>query len=147
MSDATDDADTRCRLEVEDLHRFFQDWFLGRLPDTEDAFARFAGVLADDFEMVPPDASRTSRAPLLRHLRRAHAFQSGQSETFRIRIDNVRSRRIADSVHLVTYEEWQRSGAGEAGRLSTAILRDHAGAPHALHWVHVHETWIPGAAS
>ena len=54
-----------CLKEVIDLHRFFEDWGNGKLPDTDESFARFSGAVADDFEIVSPEGGVTSRAALV----------------------------------------------------------------------------------
>ena len=141
--EASNELTARCRREVEELHEFFEQWFLGKLEATDENFGRFADVMHEQFEIVAPDGTRTPRESLLRRLRQAHGFQAGQSETYRIRVENVAVRDAAERVHIVTYEEWQRTGAGDKGRISTAVMRDREGRPNGLEWLHVHETWMP----
>ena len=137
---ATDDA---VRLEVEQLHAFFEGWFTGRLEPTDEAFARFESVLADGFEIVSPRGTRTERAALLAGLRSAHRMHP---DGFRIWIEDVRARALEGGLTLATYEEWQEQPGGPPrGRLSSAVLRARADTPNGLEWVHVHETWLDEA--
>ncbi|MCG8456718.1 MAG: DUF4440 domain-containing protein [Holophagales bacterium] len=144
--------EARVVKEIEELHRFFEGWFLGILPDTDEAFARFADALDGDFMIVSPSGRATERAALLEALRGAHgAWGSGDGASEagagggRIWIENVRIRHLAGDLVVATYEEWQQKG-GEArarGRLSTVVFRREGNAPGGLAWLHVHETWLP----
>jgi len=136
-----------CRKEIVELHRFFEDWFVGRLDDDDGAYARFEAVMGEGFEIVSPDGRRTERAALVDRLRRAHGFQRGAEAIFEIRVKEVRPRSIGPGLYLVSYEEWHKSGAGDRGRISTALLREREGTPNGLEWLHVHETWLPTDAS
>jgi len=128
------------RLEIERLHRFFQDWFTGAIPDEDTAFAPVVTALGPDFEIVPPDGRRQPRDELLTGLRAAWGSRRGDP-AFAIRVEDVRLRRVTDALLLGTYEEWQEDGAGLRGRLSlVAFERGPAG----LSWLHVHEVALPG---
>lgn len=81
---------TQCETEIIELHQFFEDWFSGRLKNSDAAFRRFEGVMAEGF----------------------------------------------------TYEEWQDTGQGERGRISSVLFRRRERAPNGVEWLHVHETWI-----
>ena len=61
-----------CCKEVAELHAFFEGWFLGTLPDTDEAFRRFSSVLAEEFEMVTPGGVTRSREEILASVRGAH---------------------------------------------------------------------------
>jgi hypothetical protein len=132
-----------CRTEIEELHAFFQGWFNAALPDTEDAFRRFAGVMADGFTIVTPGGRTVDRGPLIEGLWRSHGRWREVEGGGRIRIANVRLRHLEGETALLTYEEWQQAGAGDRGRLSTALFRRAAGTPNGVEWLHVHEVWLP----
>ena len=135
----------RCRQEVLDLHRFFDDWFNGRIENNDASFKRFAGVLDPAFEIAAPDGRVIRRDALLEGLRQAHGGRAGSG--FRIWIDNMHARALGDSIWLVTYEEWQESGDEARGRVSTVLFAPEAGAPNGVRWLHVHETWLPAPES
>ena len=126
------------RMEIEDLHRFFVDWFTG-VAAGETLNDRFGAAMAPDVVFISPDGQRLTRDDLMTGIGAAH----GGNPNIRIAVRDVRVlREIGDSV-LVTYEEWQigaaRPGHANNGRLSTALItRD---APH--QWRHIHETWLP----
>ena len=135
---------TAVREEIDDLHRFFQEWFLGVRPETDAEFARVEGALTDSFALVSPDGTLLEREALLARLKRAHGKRAGES--FRIWVRAVRLRDEVGPRLLVSYEEWQETDDGVNARQSTAwfavtpgegVRRDR------LRWVHVHETWLP----
>ena len=132
----------RCRREVVELHRFFQDWFNAELPDDDASFHRFDGVLAEDFEIIGPTGNRTERVGLIPALRSGHGRSAGES--FAIEVRKVRSRAVADGLVLVTYEEHQTTGDQHRGWVSSALFRARQGRPNGVEWLHVHETYLPG---
>ena len=132
-----------CEKEIPELHEFFQEWFAGRLPANEDAFARFARAMGADFQMITPEGERIERGTLLDGLRKAH----GSQPDCLIWVEKVSSRQLAKDLCLVTYEEWQGSGDDARGRLSSALLRRAANAPRAVEWLHLHEVWLPAQTS
>ncbi len=141
-SDApSNDMDSRCREEVFELHQFFEDWFGGVLGNRDDSFARFSGVVAEDFEIISPEGKLSTREELQSGLRSAHGMRS--EDGMRIWIENYRSRSLSDDVQLVTYEEWQRISGATRARLSTAIFRRAPSTPNGVEWVRVHEVWLP----
>jgi len=130
--------DSCCR-EIEELHQFFQDWFNGVLPETDHSFARFADVMAPDFEMIGPNGRSVPIAVLQPALRQRHsAWQNGQ-----IWIKNVRLRWQKGDLLLVVYEEWQAVAGEENGRLSSVLFQQQPALPNGLLWLYVHETWLP----
>ena len=132
-----------CHNEVADLHRFFEDWFTARIENSQENFARFSGVIADGFEMISPDGRTTDRNSLMSRLRSARGtYRDG---SFRIWIENCRTRPLNDNLHLVLYEEWQERDGRSTGRLSSAVFRDRHDAPNAVEWLHLHETWLPNS--
>ncbi len=141
------DIETRCRHEVVELHRFFQDWFAGRLPDTDEAFGRLASGLAPSFEMVTPDGATRTRDQVLGGVRGGHPGGDGASsaEVTRFEIRNHRHRHTFGEVAVVTYEEWQTRGDSSQGRVATAVFQAAPAAPNGVVWLHLHETMLPGA--
>lgn len=132
-------CEERCRQEVVDLHQFFQDWFRGELPDTDEAFARFGGVMAEGFEMVSPDGRAIDRAAIIDIVRSGR----GEEPATEIWIENHRHRLTIGGLSLVTYEEWQESVGRKRGRLSSALLQLCEDTPNGVRWLNVHETWLP----
>jgi hypothetical protein len=130
---------------VSDLHRFFVAWMTGGAPRNAATFARFVDVVADGFALISPSGVITERAPLIAELEAAHGARKGQG--FQIRVRNFRQRHTACGLCLVTYEEWQDLAGSTTGRLSSAWFRAREGTPHGVEWLHVHETWLPGAGA
>lgn len=129
-----------CLGEVAGLHQFFEEWFCGRVENSPQAFKRCASVLDPGFVLINPDGETTARDDLLERLRGAHGQYAGTY--FRIRIDRLTTRPVAEGVCVVTYQEWQETDGFWTARQSTAVLREQAGTPNGLAWVHVHETWM-----
>ena len=44
----------RYQTEIIELHRFFEKWFNGDLPDNDESFSRFSEVMALEFVIVSP---------------------------------------------------------------------------------------------
>ena len=132
-------CEERCQLEVAELHQFFQDWFQGKLGETDEAFARFASVMAEGFEIISPAGRAMKRDVILDAVRAGH----GKEPDAKIWIENHRHLFTHGDLSLVTYEEWQTMGEKKRGRLSTALLRITQNTPNNLQWLHVHETWLP----
>ena len=130
--------DAACRAEVVRLHRFFDEWFRGVLPDDDTASAAFERSLAADFAIVTPGGDRLERAALTAALRARHGAERGTD--FAIEVRGVASRPVADGLAVVEYEEWQRRDGAWRGRRSTALIVWDRPVPL---WIRVHETWLP----
>lgn len=115
--------------EVEELHRFFEQWLGG---ETED-FARADRVLAPTFTIIGPGGNLRTREELVRGL-----LEVQGKRPVKIEVRNLVERPLGDGFVLATYEEWQDG----KGRISTALLRAREDAPNGLEWLHVHETWL-----
>lgn len=130
------------REEIEDLHRFFVDWFTGKTANTDAVFTqRFLNRFEEHFLLIPPAGTMLELSMLAGGIRSNHA----SNPDFRIAIRNVVVRRTWDDLVLATYEEWQRnalaSRPADNGRLATILFKRETG----LRWLHVHETWLPDA--
>ena len=133
-----------CHREVARLHRFFQDWFRGEVPDTE--FVVCEQALAPGFTIVTPGGVLIARDDILGAIRGHH---SGEPPDFGIRtVGRACQRR--NGLHISTYEEHQ-TGTRSTIRLSTAVLStgsstgsnsEPIASADAFQWHSVHETWI-----
>ena len=132
-----------CAQEIEALHAFFVDWFRGTLPDSDAAWARVERVLAPGFCLIAPSGQRLERSALLSGIRGVHGSQA--DAVFEIWTKNVELVRADEELVAVRYEEWQRRGTEVCGRISSALFRRDAAAPHGVAWLAVHETWLPEA--
>ena len=128
----------RCKAEICELHDFFQAWFTGALANTDEQFARFADVMAEEFAIISPSGTLAERPTLLTGLRAAHGRQPG----IRIWTQNHQLRHQAGDLALLTYEEWQTAATGTTGRLSTVLFQAQTEAPNGVASLHVHETWL-----
>lgn len=128
------------RREIEELHDFFEGWFRGGLPETDEVFERVAGVLHEELVFVPPSGRRIRRAELLAGLRSGH----GSRPALEIRIERAELHLERAELLVATYEEWQREEGSATARLSTVVFAPDPAAPNGLSWLHVHESWIEG---
>ena len=125
------------RDEIEQVHRFFVDWFAGTAP--RDASAPFFARFDPGFFYVTPDGQRLALADLDAMLAAGH----GTNPDFRIAVRDVTVRHAGPDYVLATYTEWQagaRASARENARITTALF---TAAP--FKWRHIHETWLPEA--
>jgi hypothetical protein len=134
----------QCRDEVEQIHQFFHDWFVGAVGNDDASFARAAGVLAPEFALVTPRGGLESRDSILDQIRALHGARA--STPLRIWIERFTPRFVLGDGCLVMYEEWQQLGAGRTARQATALFRRRDGTPNGVEWLHLHETWLPGRA-
>lgn len=126
------------RYEIEEVHRFFVDWFNG----TADRAALdlvFAPRLDNGFNIIAPDGTRTGYADLMAHFRGSH----GVNSQIQIAIRDVEIRFELEHHVLATYSEWQ-TGAhahdrSRNARISTLLVTRK----QPFRWLHVHETWLP----
>uniref|UniRef100_A0A7S4NIX8 Sucrose-phosphatase C-terminal domain-containing protein n=1 Tax=Odontella aurita TaxID=265563 RepID=A0A7S4NIX8_9STRA len=140
-------VEERCTAEIVRLHDAFVEWFTGSSDNTRDAYdSEIGSALSPSFSMVTPSGNVVPAVLLGERLRGAHGSHSERG--IEIEIRNAQVASSVGLVHLVRYEEWQRSGGrppvAETARISTALLREEEGnGPHGLMWMHVHETWMP----
>lgn len=126
--------------EIEALHKFFVNWFSGKLP-VDDFETGFLSRFDADFLIVPPAGSLLTLAQLASAIKQNHA----NNPDFRIAIRNVKVRRTLGNHILATYEEWQRNAKSSTppdnARIATVLFKNS----EPLKWLHIHETWMPKA--
>ena len=127
-----------CHDEVVQLHQFFEEWLGGKLAKTQTNYERLTAVINPDFHIISPDGQVTIYEPLLAGLWQAHASRPN----FRLWVKEVTVRPLSSQLALTTYEEWQEIVGKVTARVSTAVFRQKANAPHGVEWLHVHETWL-----
>ena len=124
--------------EIVALHRFFEDWFNARLPQTKDAFKTMDQVMEEEFVIVMPDGRSVDRNPLLDLLYSAHGKRAG----IEIWIEDVKPLIQEGGVTVAEYQEWQTEKGETTSRISTVVFRDSPETPNGLSWLRVHETWF-----
>ncbi|AUV82370.1 hypothetical protein C2R22_12550 [Salinigranum rubrum] len=127
----------QCRREVDELHAFFELWFVGELPQQRTELRRFEGVLAEDFRMIQPSGLTRSRDGIVADVFDAH----GAHEDVTVETSTFEPRVVGETC-LGTYEEWQTTGEERTGRVATVLFRRAEGTPNGVEWVHLHETWL-----
>ncbi|MEM7034645.1 MAG: hypothetical protein AAF629_34205 [Chloroflexota bacterium] len=135
---------TPYHLEIEDLHKFFVDWFCATLPQTKEAFHRFSGVMAAEMHMTTPDGQKLSNEQLIKDLWQAYGHRHMQRDYFRIWIENIQIQSESSTDATVSYEEWQQidDKGTQTRRQSSVLFRRRKDTPNGLEWVKVHETWL-----
>ena len=81
--------DDPCHREIVDLHKFFEDWFNGKIAADDDTAGRLDAALGPKFEMVDPDGRIVPREEIVRIVRDARGRDAATGGV-RIRIENVR---------------------------------------------------------
>lgn len=127
--------------EIVELHDFFQEWFHGQLPNTDEAFARFSGVMADELTFVSTGGQIVALTDLNAGIKANHGVWTGKSGKIWIRNPQIRARGRGWA--SATYEEWQEVEGTVRARVSTVLFRTAPNRPNDIEWVHVHETWMP----
>lgn len=131
-----------CEAEVEALHAFFEAWFTGERPRTNEELARLEKALGAGFQLVGPDGVVAERSAVIDAVEAGHgAAQSGDAPD-RIEVEAVELRFERDDVCLLTYEEHQRTAGQWRGRRSSALFDRADDAPGGVVWRHLHETWL-----
>jgi hypothetical protein len=128
----------QCIAEVDDLHAFFELWFVGELAQSRAELARFSDVLADGFRMIQPSGLTRTRDGITTDVFDAH----GAHEEVTIETSTFDPRWVGEETCLGTYEEWQSVGDERTGRIATVLFRRAAETPNGVEWVHLHETWL-----
>ncbi len=124
----------RWREEVDELHQFFEAYFLG----TESSIERAEAVFAPEFRFVSVSGIDSDRASTLQMITDGHAHTSNLTIT----TSDHRLILHTDEVLVATYIEHHQLSEGANHRLSTVVFVPDATAPNGLQWKHVHETWI-----
>ncbi len=136
------DVFTACEQEVVGLHRFFEAWFRGNFSDRERGFRRFSDVMDPGFMIVSPRGTATALPELSAGLRGAFGSWSADEK---IEVRDLQLRHAHADLALLTYVEAQHARGKDTARLSTVLMRQDEGTPNGVRWLHLHETWLPGA--
>lgn len=125
------------KTEIIELHEFFEDYFLGRLP--LDALERADAAFDPHFTMVGPDGVLRNRVTIMQMLHDGHHHTDDLSITT---TEHHLIHEDADTVVAGYVERHDlRDERTNERRTSVVFLRDPA-APNGLAWRHAQETWI-----
>ena len=122
------------RREIEELHQFFEGWFLG----TEASMQRVESVFAPEMSFVGPNGVESNRAETLQMIR------DGRAHTTQLEIATTDHRLIhrGDDTLVASYVEHHQLTESSNRRLSTVVFLPEPEAPNGLVWLRVQETWI-----
>lgn len=135
-----------CTHEITALHDFFAHWFRAAFADPDRAFERVTGVLAPGFVIISPRGTAVARASLLGGLRGAYGEWAKDEPPGQIMVESIRPHHVHGDLALLTYVERHHRPGVQTARLSTVLMQRHEGTPNGVCWLHVHETWMPGAS-
>ena len=122
--------------EVLEIHEVFELWLTGSVEQSKEEYARFEDAMGDEMIMVAPGSNLLTRDVVLEVFWQQHG---SITPPFRIEIRNPEARKVAESVYMVSYEEWQ-FGPEQTARVTTALLRENQAC---IQWLSVHESWLP----
>lgn len=127
-------SDMGWRREIEELHQFFEDWFLGNEPSMQ----RVEAVFAPAMTFVGPNGHETNRDETVRMIR------EGRAHTTQLRIATTDHRLLhrADDMLVASYVEHHQLAERSNHRLTTVVFLVEPEAPNGVLWLRVHETWI-----
>lgn len=122
------------RVEISELHDFFQAYFLGQ----EDSLDRVDAALHPEFSIVGPGGTVSDRAATMEMLRQGHANTESLVITT---LDHALLHQTED-VLVASYVERHQLSAATNDRLSTVVFTIDPAGPNGLRWFRVHETWL-----
>ncbi len=122
--------------EIDDLHAYFQAYFLG----TEDSLEPVEAALHADFSMVGPHGGQSNRDETIAAVRNGHAH----TKSLEIWITDHRLLYETTEVLVAGYVEHHRLSDRSNHRLSTVVFVETPDAPNGVRWLRVHETWLAG---
>ncbi|MEM7287487.1 MAG: hypothetical protein AAF480_14140 [Actinomycetota bacterium] len=123
------------RTEIDELHAFFEAYFLGAIPREE--IGRVERALARDFTILGPHGAESDRKATIA------AIEDGHAHTDSLEITVTEHRLIASTEdHVVaTYVENHRLTDRTNHRVATVVFTRDPDGPNGLRWVRVQETW------
>ena len=121
--------------EIDELHRFFEAWFLGE----ESSLDRADSAFAPGFTHIGPDGEYRNRTQVMSMLRDGRGHSQG------IGITTSEHRLVLETAEgiVATYVETHDLSEARNRRLTTVVFVPEPAAPNGLHWLHAQETWIP----
>lgn len=122
------------------MERFLEEWISGWLDPSEQALARFGGVLAPSFHIVGPTGAVLDATELREYMRRQHGTDP---ETTRW-VENSRLAHADPGLAVVIFDEWQVRDGQRKGSVVSAIFRAMTDAPNGVQWIHIHEVPLKG---
>ncbi len=131
-----------CHSEVSELHIFFQKWFNAELHKSNLVFQRFTTVLHPKFVLISPDGRKRTKNEIIQEIWDAYGSRDPQKNPMKLWIENYVYQGEFNTIHIITYEEWQINNSIKKGRLSTAIFEKTSNIYNNICWLHVHETWL-----
>ena len=134
--------EAQCQKEIERLHSFFVEWFLGAVPKARREFAqRAAGKFSLGFHVISPAGGLMAYDDLCSGLYDAWGSRRNCGG-FDIKTQNCVALWVKGRACLMRYEEWQHNGDEETLRVCTALFRMHSSRHAGVEWVHLHETFV-----
>ncbi len=121
--------------EVEELHAFFEAYFLGAVSSHD----RVEVALASSYTMIGPDGRLSTRSEIV------DMIVAGHAHTDSLSIETSEHRLVADrgEVLVGTYVETHHLADRRNDRRTTAVFLRDPSAPNGVRWLHAQETWLP----
>jgi hypothetical protein len=128
--------------EIVTLHEFFQDWYRGKVEDTDDTFDRLMTAMHADFKIVVPDASVFDREQIASIVRAQH--KADPEASFSIEDISIVSRQR----DIVICQYTERRSLGDQYDLikCTAVFKHDRWAPNNVQWLALQETFVPSGS-
>ncbi|MEM9562830.1 MAG: DUF4440 domain-containing protein [Actinomycetota bacterium] len=130
------------RAEIDELHEFFQMYFLGGVDVS--ALDRVEVALHTDFTFVGPHGDEAERQAVIDRI------AAGHGHTSELTISTTEHALVhhGGDVVVARYVEGHHLADGQANRrLSTVVFLVDPDGPNGLRWLRVHETFIESESS
>lgn len=123
------------RTEIDELHAFFEAYFLGRI--AKDEIGRVERALASDFTILGPHGDESDRAATLAAIENGH----GHTDSLEITVSEHRLIVSTDAHVVATYVENHKLIDRTNHRVATVVFERDPDGPNGLRWIRVQETW------
>lgn len=131
--------------EVVKLNLFFERWRRAEVEKFELYLANMKAVCCPSGVLIHPSGTEKLLGDCVNAFRTCYGDQKGKS--YRVWVDQVLPTQVGSNSWLVKYKKWELSGEKQKGCLTTVLLSSKGvSVPEGLTWVHVHQTWLDGAA-
>lgn len=128
----------KCKKEVFDLHRYFQDWFRGDIANNSGNQQRLSNSFDPLCELVTPNGSIDSFDAINGRFMEAYkVFPDAK-----VWIDGFVPMSVTEDRVLVKYKEWREIDGVTTVRMSSCLFSKEDTAPNGVKWLYIHETWL-----
>ncbi|KAL0344864.1 UNVERIFIED_CONTAM: Sucrose-phosphatase 2 [Sesamum radiatum] len=149
--DVMDLSDTKMEnfdpaYEVVKFYLFYERWRRAEVEHSERYLANLKSVCCPSGTFVHPSGIEKLLRDCVNSLKTCYGDKQGKE--FRVWVDQVLPAQVGSDSWLVMFKKWEQSGDVRQCCLTTVLLSSKdVSVAQGLTWVHVHQTWLDGAAT